>query len=437
VATRYVRSTDGNNADSGATWALAKLDLVGVAAIDTAGDTIWVSQNHNETTAAAITIAIANTVAAPGKILCGNDGAAPPTALATTAVVSTTGASAINIGNGIAQFTYVYGITFKSGSAANAANIAIGHPGEYESCVFWLNNTSTSSRVTFGGTSNIVLTNCGFKFGAAGQSLTSTANGEITINGGSILSGGTSPTAFIGSANNQNIRINGFDFSNASSSMNVVGSGGDVQKITLRDCKMPASWSGVLNSSAPGVSSICEMFNCDSGDTNYRYRKATQFGTIQDETTLVRTGGASDGSTTYSLKMVTNANGEYPVSTLGSPEIVKWNSTTGSAITATIEILFDSATALKDDEVWLEVMYLGASGVPLASFISDAKANVLATAADQTSSSVTWTTTGMANPNKRSLGVTFTPQEAGFIHAVVKLAKASTTVYVDPLITVT
>lgn len=201
---------------------------------------------------------------------------------------------------------------------------------------------------------------------------------------------------------------------------------------------MPASWSGVLNSSAtPGAATVCEMFNCDSGDTVYRYRKTTRFGNIQDETTLVRTGGASDGSTTYSLKVVSTADSEYPVAFIDTPEIVKWNDTTGSAITATVEILFDSATALNDDEVWLEVMYLGTSGVPLASFISDAKADVLATAAAQTSSSVTWTTTGMSNPNKRSLDVTFTPQEAGFIHAVVKLAKASTTIYVDPLITVT
>ncbi len=179
------------------------------------------------------------------------------------------------------------------------------------------------------------------------------------------------------------------------------------------------------------------MFNCDSGDTHYRYRKSTQFGTIQDETTLVRTGGASDGATTYSLKMVTNANSEYPICTLDAPEIVQWNDTVGSAITATVEILFDSATALNDDEVWVEVMYLGTSGVPLASFISDEKADVLATAAAQTSSSVTWTTTGMSNPNKRALAVTLTPQEAGFLHCIVKLAKASTTIYLDPLITVT
>jgi hypothetical protein len=178
------------------------------------------------------------------------------------------------------------------------------------------------------------------------------------------------------------------------------------------------------------------MFNCDSADTHYRYRKATQFGTIQDETTLVRTGGASDGTTTYSYKLVTNADAEHPMLTLDTPEIVRWNDTTGSSITVTVEFLHDSATALKDNEIWLAVMYLGTSGVPLASFVNDG-VSVVATAASQASSSETWTTTGMANPNKQKMSVTFTPQEAGFLHATVRMAKASYTAYVDPKLTVT
>lgn len=100
-------------------------------------------------------------------------------------------------------------------------------------------------------------------------------------------------------------------------------------------------------------------------------------------------------------------------------------------MTATIEVITDNVT-LTDGECWLEIQYLGTSGVPLGSFLSDAKADVLATAANQTTSSETWTTTGLTTPVKQYLRVTFTPQEKGFVHAVVKLAKASTTVYVCP-----
>lgn len=134
--------------------------------------------------------------------------------------------------------------------------------------------------------------------------------------------------------------------------------------------------------------------------------------------------------------MTSTADAEWNHQTLDSPEIVRWNETVGSAITATIEILHDSATNIQDDEIWMEMQYLGTSGVPLSLFVDDAAADYLATPADQADSSASWTTTGMTNPNTQKLSVTFTPQEKGFIHAVVKLAKASYTVYVDPKITV-
>jgi hypothetical protein len=56
MANLYVRSTDGNNSDNGTTWALAKATVAGVAAIDAAGDTIYLSQDHNETTASSVSL---------------------------------------------------------------------------------------------------------------------------------------------------------------------------------------------------------------------------------------------------------------------------------------------------------------------------------------------------------------------------------------------
>jgi hypothetical protein len=91
---------------------------------------------------------------------------------------------------------------------------------------------------------------------------------------------------------------------------------------------------------------------------------------------------------------------------------------------------------LTDAECWIEVQYLGTSGVPLGSFTSDAKADPLTAAANQTSSSETWTTTGLTTPIKQKLSVTFTPQEKGYIHAVIHLAKASISIYVVPKLTV-
>lgn len=179
------------------------------------------------------------------------------------------------------------------------------------------------------------------------------------------------------------------------------------------------------------------MHNCDNADTNYRIWQEGYAGSVRSETTLVRTGGSGDGTTTLSWKMATSANAEYPLILLESGEIhSEWIDTVGAAKTVTVEILHDSTTNLKDDEIWLDVQYLGTAGFPLGSFANDAKADVFATAADQTTSTVAWTTTGLTNPNKQKLSVTFTPQEKGVAICRVMMAKASYTVYVDPLATV-
>jgi hypothetical protein len=158
-------------------------------------------------------------------------------------------------------------------------------------------------------------------------------------------------------------------------------------------------------------------------------------GDVYSETTIVRTGGASNGTTPLSHKLVSSAARKFTAPLYG-PDLVIWNAAVGSAKTATVEIVHDSVTNLTDAEVWLEVEYLGTSGFPMSLFASDRKADILATAADQTDSSEAWTTTGLTNPNTQKLSVTFTPQEIGVVRARVVLAKASATVYVDPLITV-
>lgn len=432
MANIYVRSTDGSDSDNGSTWALAKATLAGAAAIDAAGDTIYVSQDHASITAGAVSLAINSSVSAPSKIICGNDAAEPPTALATSATVTTTGNSSISPVNG-SGFQYISGIQFIAGSGASGtASIAAGNSlalSVFESCSFQLATTGASSRITHPGIgANGHLKNCTFKFGAAGQSV-QLDGGNGHIQGGSLLSGGVSPTSFfIGTSVNE-VLIEDFDFSNGDAAMNLMNYTA-AGHVVIRNCKLPASWSGLLNAGNTSSFGVVEMFNCDGGDTNYRYRKASQFGTIQDEETIVRTGGANDGTTSWSLKLVTTADAEFPLNTIDTPERVRWNDTVGTPITLTVHIVRDSLTNLTDKEIWLEVDYLGTSGVPLGSPIDD-RGGLIASAADQTTSAEVWTTTGLTNPNEQQLSVTFTPQEAGYIHYKVRLAKASTTVYVD------
>ena len=431
----YVDSNATGGAD-GTTWADAFTTLAAAAAVDSAGDIIWVAHDHSESTAAAVTLDWAGTEASPTRIICANSSSGePPSTLATTAVVSTTGASTITISNQASTSIYVRGIIFNSGDSTNSSDINfIGSTtsfGFFENCAFNLLGNNTGS--DWFSTGRCRFMECSF------SALHSGSNFNMGLFTGfqkcSIGSGTLSATLLV-LATNEQIFMEGFDLSNLPSDFNFCSNTGSGTGVIVRNCKLPSSWSGDLNASVVGRDSVESLHNSDGSDTNYRLIAGTPFGKTRSETTLVRTGGASDGTTTISWKMVSNDDAEWNHQTLDSPEIVQWNDTVGSAITATIEILHDSATNLQDDEVWLEVQYLGTSGFPLSLFVDDAASDYVATPADQTTSSATWTTTGMTNPNKQQLAVSFTPQEKGFIHAVVKLAKASYTVYVDPLITV-
>jgi hypothetical protein len=436
----YLDSAAGNDANNGTTWALAKATLAGIDAIDAAPNTIYVAQTHSETTAAAVSYAFAGTVANPTKIICGNKAAQPPTAISTAGIVATTGnTSTITLSSAGSAFTYLYGLTFDAGqTGTGTASITVGTGNNSstvaESCTFKLSSTGTSSRITLAsnGTKNEYV-NCGFRFSAGAQGLliTGGVGTVIKIKGGSVLSGGTSPTTLFPGGSSCTLDVDGFDLSNCSSSVNITNSTNANAILKLRNCKLPASWSGSLNSGTPGAGSLFEMFNCDSADTHYKYRRATQFGTMQDESTIVRSGGQSDGTTTLSYKMVSNANAKqvFPLDSMEWTHYIAAASV-GSSRTLTIEFVHDSVTALKDNEIWLEAMYLGTSGAPLGTIGSEG-VDVLAAGASQTSSSESWTTTGLTNPNTQKLVFTFTPQEEGYVHYRVRLGAANKTVYVD------
>ena len=449
MATYYVRSTDGNNADSGSTWALAKADLHTTAWA--AGDKIYVSAAHAQSTATAITIAAAGTVASPTQIICGDDAAEPPTSESTAGTVTTTSTNAMTISGSC----FVSGLTFSCGTGGTAVSITQGGTGarqHYKDCSFRLVNSGSTARILVSGggeESFTVWENCSVRFASSGQSIgTGNLAAMFYWRGGSLLSGGTSPSTLItpapSTAKGGIIEVSGVDLSNAGTGLNLIASSAaGAWKVLFRNCKLPSGWNGGLFSAALTENTIRgEMHNCDAGDTNYRFWIEDQFGSIKQSTSVYRDSGASDGTTPISWAMATSSSAEYPLCVLEGPELpALWNASTGSSKTVTVEIVHDGASACTDAEIWLEVQYLGTSGFPLSSFVSDRK-GLLASASAQASSSATWTGDSGTGPNGSStwntlkLECTFTPQEAGYIQAKVCMAKASTTVYIDPMMTV-
>lgn len=445
MAIIYLRSTDGSDADNGSTWALAKATLTGAYAAAAAGDTIYVSQAHAETFAGNITFASPNNIASPVKVICVNDAAEPPTTLATGASFT---ATATGVNFILSGSYYMYGLTFNAGAGLSFGATAGISSHVLENCDLRVQNTGSSGAITTSSTNNgqkTVLINCTYRFSGAGN--TFKFSHGVEIRGGSFIAGTSSPTALfqLGDAGKAGpALVSGMDFSNLGSGFDwLLGATAATGDLIVRNAKLPAGWAGDTFSAAPGVPGLrLKLHNADSADTRYRFIEEDYYGQVRPDIAVYRDGGATDGTTPVSWRMASSAGSSYPSHLLISPELpALWNTTVGTPVTATVEIVHDGASPLNDDEVWLEVQYLGTSGFPLSSFITDRK-GLLATAAAQASSSVTWTgdsgtgPNGSATWNTRKLECTFTPQEAGYIQARVYLAKPSTVVFVDPKITV-
>ncbi len=443
----YVDSAAGSNTAPYDTWTKAAVALGTIAALDVAGDTVYVASTHNESAAGDLTLTWAGTSTSPVRIICADKtSGAPPATIATGAQITRTGLSSIRMNSSAGSTTYWYGIAFSCGSGGGSTlSFLVPHSENghtvFDNCNFINLSTNVSASITIGEsrkTSHVRFINCGFKLSAAGTVLQSAYGSRVEVYGGSILAGGTAPANFMfsGSEGPSQLEVVGFDFTNAASTIDLGSSPNSGSTLRFSLCKMPASWSGSVTSSA-AVGTDAELDSGDTAGTNYIMHRKTRYGSIDSETTLIRTSGASDGAQGLSWKMASlAASGSFPLAALETRQFAIWNQRTASSRTLTVELLHDSVTGLKDNEIWLEVDYFSASGTPLGARSTSAP-NVLAAGSTLTASSTTWTTTGMANPNKQKMSVSFTPQLKGFFIARVKLTKASYTVYVDPKITVT
>lgn len=397
-----------------------------------AGDNVFVSQNNAETQAVAMTLTSQGTAAAPVNILCTADSVAPPTALTTGATVTTTGASSITLGG----FNYGYGIRFNIGTTSgNLLPAGTSGRTRLDNCTINLANTSNSSVIQLGGASaskasRMELRNPTFLFANAAQRITP-AYGEVEIVGGSFAPSGTIPTAVFAWGTNQGsgtMTVRDGDLSTITGAIASVAS--DVfGRIILQNSKLAAGVSPTTGSFTSLGGAAFQMHACDSAAANYRLYEANYAGVFQSETTVVRTGGASDGTTSLSWNMTTGAN-SLPTAPLSSPELVEWVATAGSAVNVTVEIA--SNATLTNADLWMTVEYLGSSGSPQGSVATTARSDILQASTAIATSSATW---GGSTTTKQKLTLSFTPQMAGPIKVRFHLAKPSSTVYIDPLAT--
>lgn len=431
-------------ANNGTSWADAYTTIA--AAVTGAGSNgkIYMASTGAELISASQTMTVGAGSPAGAVFLISSDKTSgfPPTVELPGARIGSTDATNLSILNSF----YSKGVFLTAGEGSTATrNLAFDSAtGEHVIRMVGggieLRNTGGGSRIALGtGATNrrtrYSFENVEIRFGNTAQGIQCNV-ASVSIKDG--LTAGSAITEFIKTFNTvvADLRVDGLDMSSCAAAVNLLPSAvGATGAAIFSNIKMPASWSGSLMATPPSQDALfARAYNVDSGSTNYRMIGTGYNGTLRSETTIVRTGGATDGVTPLSWRMETGVQ-SYPVTSLRTDPIAIWNSTT-SSITATVEVITDNVT-LKDDECWIEVGYLDDIGTPLGAFISDEKSSQLVAGTNQTTSTETWTTTGLTTPVKQKLSVTFTPDKLGFIYAIVHLARSNAVVYVDPKITVT
>jgi hypothetical protein len=413
------------------------------------GNTIYVGDNHAESQATTITITPLANQATMGRIVCHNhSGSYPPAAtdLATTATISTTAAASINF-NPTGTF-YVYGLTFIAGVGQSTGAVIQLTPSNvfyyFDNCTFKIATTASAGAaigVSTSAAGNVFWNNCQVSFGNAAQYIVPEIVNFTWANTGQVLaSGSTVPTNLVGQSAGSflsNVTLEALDLSQVTSVFGMptnVSQGNWVAK----DCKLNASatFATPLN-----TGQAVQYIRADSGVTAYKSARYLYEGTETTETSITRIGGAVDAAgQAQSRKIVTTSNPQWLRPFKAEPYAI-WNPTTGADVTVTVFGTINAGALPNNDDIWLEVEYLGSSSVPIGTIVASTKANLLAANAAVSSDGSTWNGGGSGagwSPFKLTITLSSPqPGMAGYLHARVRAAKPSTTVYIDPKIVLT
>jgi hypothetical protein len=401
-----------------------------------AGDTVFASSDHAETqNTGNISFTLGGYNTGPIRIISVDRTKSVPPLPADPNPVS--GASWTNSGGGSfspGAFLEIWGFTIASAPSfqlncatggilrlmnstiqLTASNAAIGYAGsgggriEFENVTVNFNNTNQSFKLN--------ATNGGI-FRWRNVSTQPAVSGTVPTALFSTNTSGQVPTM---------IFLDGLDLSSLGSATVTNSAAIDTIRFFVTNCKLGSGFLWAVSSTLPGATS--ELVNCDSGNTNYKNARYDGFGSaLTTDTTVTMTGGATDGVTPYAHKMVTVATDQNVLTPLESFQILKWNSTTGSAVTAAIQLL--ATSTLKMSDVWMEAEYLSDSGSPLGSFVSTFP-NILDSTTPMSAGTGSWNNPP-ASPVTLQMSTTFTPNQVGWIRGFVKLAKTSTTVWINP-----
>lgn len=425
MAIVYVDSAAAG-ANNGTSWANAYTSLASVPSL-AAGSDILMDDGHSEDFGTTTTVTIATgTIASPVRLLCVDK--TNSDALSSGAVVSTTSGALTIIGN---SGLVVDGVTFSSAGAMtvrpNTAAAAI----QMRNC-----NLVPGGGFTFQN-GLVELESCNLDFSAfssAAQGITTTTV-DVTLRNCTITTRTSGTTSlFTNSAAIAPVLVRASKIQGTLT--NWVAASSNI-RLRLIDCEIP---TGVNNyatlPTAAGTAILLE--SCSNGTItapNVRLSgRADRFGVVSSTLSRYRTGGADDGeqANAHAWELVSNANVAEYGTPLETPPLVRWV----DAGSYTVTVYVASGVTLQDDEFYVECSTPSEAGSPTAQArFQSSRLVSRGTAADLTSDGAsTWNGAGVGTKQKITFSIA--PTVAGPVTVRCYLAKASTTVYLDPLLEV-
>lgn len=314
----------------------------------------------------------------------------------------------------------------------------------FKDCSFVLGTTSTSTTGTNTSTNTVhtysiyaKYVNCTFKLTHANHSYTISSDGIGNFINCTFDTSAAVPTLLFSVMSRPTTTFTNCDFSAMTgTTFYPTNSTYYYASFVYKNCKFPTNAISTTTALGYGYAGR-NVYNYLTSPDIYNFARTSPQGTTSTNTTYYRSGGATDGTTPICWAMYnTNSYTNYgEMAAVQSPEIIQWNTATGSPLTVTLQLLRNSATALTDKNFWIEVQYQGTASSIVGSYLTT-KNSAASAANNLSTSSETWTTTGMANPNKQYVTATFTPQSAGYIVVTAYFAVSGSTVYIDPKITI-
>jgi len=223
-------------------------------------------------------------------------------------------------------------------------------------------------------------------------------NGTFSITG-SITAG---QPVFTSINLNSTVLVEGSDFTAVPNTQYLIGvQAGEAPSgmWTFKDCVLSSGMAIYLGGQPAWDDPTVDLNRIDSGGAVYRNERYRIEAVETTSTQVVRTGGAVDGTTAVSHRVVTTANANNRWRIFNAIPFAIWNAVTGANRNVTFYGIANDSRVPNNDEVWFDVEYPGSSSTPQGSYARGSKANVLATAAALTADTSAWDSAAAARAN--------------------------------------